>query len=376
MPLIDYLAVSEVKILRLARKTGIGIDRLKALSRGEDATASELMKLSNTFGVGVSDLVRKEVDPHGAEYRFRAAANRSATAQGVRQKTINEIATRIDGIDELIERHDVAVQAWAAPEGLRNDPFALAAWFRESCLAGDQVSPVLSLAKTLDSCLGIVTVVLHRSDVDGVSAVVKDTAYIFIRAQFKPRMLFTLAHELGHLLAHSCRNDFASIDPIGSVSRRAIGHDEERFANDFASELLMPQAGVGVALREIRDAYANREQPIGDIEILLLSHIFGVSFEAAARRCEQLELLPRGGSRALVVHVSKEFGSPERRAAHVGIPVRPEPEFPIVSEKVLRAAAEAVASGNISIGRVMDRLHVTYEDLLAQRRSSEVERYH
>ena len=376
MALQDYLQISERRLHRLAKATGIDAPRLHEISASNRATALELMKLADALGVSTSDLARPEPSPQRAEFRFRAAAKQSSTSSRVNQRTISEIAARIDGINEVVELGDQISCNWIAPQEVRQDPFALASWFRASCFGGDQVSPMLQLARLLDSCLGVIIAVLKRSDVDGVCAVVDGTPYVFIRAQYKPRMLFTLAHELGHLLAHATGEDYASLDPIGSVSRHPQTALEEGFANAFAVELLLPRSGVGVALQQIRRAYRSEEKAIGDIEILLLSHLFGVSFEVTARRCESLELLPRGGARSLVEFITREFGSPDRRANEIGLPDRPELEFPSVSANVLRAASRAISEGEVSIGRVLDRLRIDVSALLEGHKAVANESYH
>lgn len=376
MPLADYLDIGDLRLRRLASRAGMSFDRLRAVAGGEQATASELKRLSNVLGVGVTDLLRPALQPQDAAYRFRSAALASAHGEAVGRKTISEIGSRIDAIHEIAGVVDWAQGAWVAPANVAGSPFALAAWFRESCYGGDQLSPILELATILDNCLNIVTVVLRRSLVDGVSAVVGNIPFIFIRAQFKPRMLFTLAHELGHLLAHAGNGDFASIDPVRSTGRAVSDRAEERFANEFASELLMPAQGVGVALTQVRNVLEIRDTAIGDIEIIYLAHLFGVSFEVAARRCEALRLLPRGGASSLIEFISLEFGSAEKRAAEAGLPPRPDSIFPNVSDRVLRAAAQAVENGELSIGRVLDRLQVSYADLMTQHEEARIEHHH
>lgn len=376
MRLRNLLQLSERRLNRLAKTADIEISRLRAIAEAESATGAELVRIARVLGVSASDLTRGEPTAQRAEFRFRAAAAHSSTSIGVGAAAISEVAARIDGISEMVGLGRQVHCSWVAPPEIRGDAFALAGWFRESCFGGDQVSPMLELPTILDSCLGVVLVVLKRAEIDGVCAVVDGTPYIFVRAQFKPRMLFTLAHELGHLLAHATEDDFATLDPLGSVSRRPRWTNEEGFANRFASELLLPRSGVGLTLKGIRKAYQIGNIPIGDIEIMLLAHIFGVSFEAAAIRCESLDLIPSGGARSLVEFVSREFGSPEKRASAIGLPERPSLEFPQVSSNVLRAASRAISEGEISIGRVLDRLHIDVGTLFASNRAVANESYH
>ncbi len=72
------------------------------------------------------------------------------------------------------------------------------------------------------------------------------------------RQRFTIAHELGHVLLHESRPDELHVDRRFEVkfrdSRSSLGTDiEEREANLFAAELLMPQRFIE---RDLRNASA------------------------------------------------------------------------------------------------------------------------
>src|SRR5205814_2738148 len=103
------------------------------------------------------------------------------------------------------------------------------------------------------------------------------------------------------------------------------GRKNERgaFAQRFAECLLLPPAGMGVALREIRRSLEVATDAIGDIELIYLARIFGVPFEVAARRCQEEHLIPRGGARALIEFVNDSFGGEQQRATQLGIPSGP-----------------------------------------------------
>lgn len=74
-------------------------------------------------------------------------------------------------------------------------------------------------------------------------------AVVFINANHThERRLFSLAHELAHVLFH-----FGADDAEPHVSAIHSRRPEEQFANAFASELLMPDATVSAVLREYAD---------------------------------------------------------------------------------------------------------------------------
>jgi Zn-dependent peptidase ImmA (M78 family) len=180
-------------------------------------------------------------------------------------------------------------------------------------------------------------------------------------------MLFTLAHELGHLLAHHRQPRSAIFEvasQIGNINHRS---KKEGFVDAFASALLMPQEGVGIALEQIRAGLNIQRDELGDVEILYLAILYGVSFEVAARRCEHLELLPEGGAYSLSDHVKKTYGNAEKLAREFGLPPRSPISFPRVSRNLIEAAAERVADGQVSIGWVTDRLGCSVSDLYGTR---------
>src|SRR5262249_5567392 len=102
----------------------------------------------------------------------------------------------------------------------------------------------------------------------------------------------------------------------------------------------------------------------GDLEISLLARIYGVSFYVAARRCEDLGLLPRGGAASLEHALRKKFGSAEKRGDMAQLPMRPEIVFQNVTEPLLVSAMEKIRSGDLSIGKASEALGISVIDLL------------
>lgn len=189
-------------------------------------------------------------------------------------------------------------------------------------------------------------------------------------------MLFTVAHELGHIVAHHVSgNNFAWFDPINLFGGiRQPRRQVERYADAFASNLLLPKAGVGIALKKIREIHQVRQDAVGDIEILYLGRLFGVSFQVAARRCEDLGLIPPGGALSLYERIRKEFGSPEKRAEQLGLPSRPEIIFPTLPRQVLEGAIRKVRAGEVSIGRASESLDVPMELIMEIHRRMTIDR--
>ena len=95
-----------------------------------------------------------------------------------------------------------------------------------------------------------------------------------------PRMRFTLARALGHLLAN---RDEAMVDLQGVKKKSPT----ETFASAFAAALLMPARG----LRERFGAVHSEANEVNDIAILFLARTFGVPLKALRMRLEGLKLV-------------------------------------------------------------------------------------
>lgn len=98
------------------------------------------------------------------------------------------------------------------------------------------------------------------------------------------RRNWTLAHEYAHFLTR--RHD---AEIVVSYTYAHIP-ESERFANFFAKALLMPQTSLSRRFHRIKQAQG-RFQPA---DISRLAHAFCVSFEAMARRLEEMRLIVPG----------------------------------------------------------------------------------
>ena len=157
---------------------------------------------------------------------------------------------------------------------------------REEFGGSDIPVPVDLIAERLD-----VTLVVERLDrnVSGLLFRRGEEKAIGINATHSPqRQRFTVAHELGHLRLHPGRElilDHVRVNLRDDVS--SLGTDrEEREANAFAAELLMP---AGEITRHVRWAIDREQTPdarlVGD-----LGRYFDVSDQAMEFRLVHLGL--------------------------------------------------------------------------------------
>lgn len=134
--------------------------------------------------------------------------------------------------------------------------------------------------------------------VSGVLMIKGGERHALINVEHHPnRQRFSLAHELGHLVLHDCRQDRLFIDTImrvyqrvGAASDKAYTSGdslttpaEEREANHFASALLMPESLI---IEHSKHLDLEEES-----DIALLARTFSVSDQAMSIRLQKLRLL-------------------------------------------------------------------------------------
>ncbi len=207
---------------------------------------------------------------------------------------------------------------------------------------------------------GLIVSQLKNSKYEGASVAAGGYLFVFVSPRFPARMLFTLGHELGHVVAHhslqSAHLDLAS--NIGSFRNRAEG-----FADAFSSAFLLPSQSVGGALHEIRRIIGATSDEVGDVEILILARLHGVSFAVAARRCEDLDLLPVGGAASLTEYLRRHYKSPEKRADALNLPPREVVHFDAVSPVLMKYVHASIARGTTSPSWIADRLSTSIESI-------------
>jgi Zn-dependent peptidase ImmA (M78 family) len=348
-------------LAKLASDTGIDERRLKELSAGGDPTMAEVRALATSLKVAPAELLSTNKEEQ-IGLLFRETAARSDLG------TVSRLSNKITWSLDLLPERDVAGPWWLGQFSRSAHDFKAAEdnanRFRCLFFADNQMSPFLHLPSLAANTLGILVFILRLKGIDGASAIYSGVPFVFLAEQFRPRMLFTLAHEIGHLIAHhDPGTSFAVVDLLAERPRKRK-NALESYAHAFASSLLMPPRGVAIALERIRAIGKRNGEPLGDIELLFLARIFGVSFYAAARRCEDLDLLPRGGAASLDHALRKKFESPEKRAEELGLPARPEIEFPRLPEPLLASAIERIRAGEISIGRASEVLGFSISDLI------------
>jgi Zn-dependent peptidase ImmA (M78 family) len=367
--LLQLLRTRRMSPSDLGRLAEIAEPRIEEIVAGADASLGELRRISQVLKLSIADLVPSNPTGKSRQLLFRSAALQHQRPDPV---VLDSISRKMDYSLSLVNGGGGRWTWWLTKFERNGGSYAEAernaAVFRELFFENDQVSPVFSLPHVAAHRMNVILFTIRASGFDGASAFLGGVPFVFISERFPPRMLFTLAHELGHLLSHhDLSEDFAFLDKASPAESefRSGRKVEEQYAHAFASCLLMPAAGVGIALKKIRELHHIKGGTLGDVEVLFLSRIYGVSFAAAAKRCEDLRLLPRGGAQSLDESLRKKYGSAEKRAESLSLPERHSVDFPPIPEQLLAAAIEKIRSGEISVGKAASVLGLSIADLFA-----------
>ncbi len=361
--LIDEVGIT---VEELAERADIDEERLTAILLGDQPSMTELRKIAKEFNLSVSDLLSEGQSAAQTALLFRQTIQ-SRPGRRTIKAPIDDFSRRVGQSLEILTEPKTTVD-WNALR-LEGQDYAAAtdaaSRFRDLLFEGNQITPLLELPSIAVEQMGTILFLVRNSEFEGASAMINGHPFVFVsRRTFQGRMLFTLAHEIGHLVAHHETASFAVVDVPGDTeSMRPRRRTEEAFADWFASCLLLPQQGVGLALRAIRRTLGVQRDAVGDIELLYLARFFGVSFQAAAKRCEDLGLIPTGGAISLYEHISKLHGNPERYATELGLPERAHIDFPTIPPHLLRDAVEGIREGRVSVGRAADILRLSLTDI-------------
>ena len=374
--LLRSLALTAGEIASASR---LPVERVRAIMEGAPANLSELRALSQGLRVplrsfAAGQLTTGKQSELGLLFRSAAAGGRldqRTTIEfvaGFVEAALQVLPTRTHP-PEWLQGLEPAAQTYV-------EAHRLAARFRTLFLPQRLEDSVLDLPQVLAGDAGIILGTLRMSRYEGASIVIGGYCFIFVSPRFLARMLFTVAHELGHILAHHQQGRGVVFDGAKRIGAWRQRTREEQFADGFASAVLMPERGVALALKAIREALNVTSGNIGDIQILYLARFFGVSFDVAARRCEQLELLPAGGAFSLSDALRKDYGNPEKRAEQLGLPPRPQITIPRISDNLLQSLLHKIAADEVSIGWAAERFGLSIDEIYEANVRLARERHH
>ncbi|WP_025898018.1 ImmA/IrrE family metallo-endopeptidase [Sneathiella glossodoripedis] len=351
-------------LAELSLITGISSARLSELTKEDNSPSMRELKLiAGALNISIADISLWE-HPEDIDLLFRTQEENQ-----YEKIAANKISRKVSLAANILGNTEKPkwLNAFGILEESYEEAERLANLFRHHFCKDDINRPLHDLPSLLSKKAEILLFIVDNVKIDGASGIYKGWPFICLSKRFPQRMLFTLAHELGHIVSHhNYSSNITFWDGEDSIGHNQQGKNQksESFADAFASYLLLPTHGVAIVLQEVRSMLSTKNDNLGDIEIIYLSYFYGVSFEVAAYRCEQLGLLPAGGANSLYAYLIKHHGSPEKRAKEAGIPERPPIDFNAKNDLLLQKSIQSIEDGESSLGMVSEMLGEKISEIL------------
>lgn len=254
-------------------------------------TAEQAVRLSDAYNVALADLLRPEPPAEAETYDFRTVGGRAPRLEiGVRRALLQARDNQEDA-SYVAEELDLPVpQPWPSSFRAQDDADALARAVRShfGLSVGDQLAwdgPYQALREWRGhvESLGVLVFAcaLPRHDCRGFSLWDDDLLPViaFNTREAPQARIFTLLHELGHLIRRS-----AGLCDHEEQGDRAA---EEAFCNRFAAATLMPRDLIEAASRRT-DSPLGAPGPLSISDISKIASRMSVSRPAAAIRLSGL----------------------------------------------------------------------------------------
>lgn len=231
---------------------------------------------------------------------------------------------------------------------------ALADWARQRlapATSGEDRLTELATAIEAKLCVDVMVESMGEDAPLGLSITDSEFSFILVNAdQLRSRSLFTLAHELGHVL----NSDGTMINIDKDLRARS---DEERLANAFAAALLMPEPEI----RETIDEYGRQAESLARMLVN-----FGVSYETLIYRLHNLGIINAEGRdrlkrvrwASLIEHLDNEEIARNLLAARGARPERRPPT--LLASRCLHGAL----GGTVGAGPLARLLDVDVDDMI------------
>lgn len=251
----------------------------KSLSGTRRFTSLELALIAENRGVTV-DWLLTGAEPELATAARRAAGSSSATAVGLAKGYV----TRREGLARLGLPQQVSEVSAVPAVGRDIDQGAALAERALARVAEHGLSVSDGLAEVIETAFGIdVAVEDLGAGFDGLAVATERVRLILVHATTNTaRQRFTMAHELGHLLAGDDQGVHEDRDIYSAESKRGAG---ERRANAFAAAFLMPE----VLLRALVAEKGYEVPGLAAVSVAL-----GVSPLALGYRLKDLRIIDAG----------------------------------------------------------------------------------
>ena len=216
-----------------AKRIGVSQALISQIEKGIKPLTNDIVeKLKEDFG---ENFFSQRVSAPLLKVYYRASASVAKKYTDLFEARLQIISNNIEELLEYVDIPENKIPQFDL-EDFRNDAESLANEIRHYFALGNK--PIDDLVRLLEKN-GVVIYFFdydfisnQNRNFDGVSFYVKGVPVVLINSKIQnARKVFTLAHELGHLIMHNSATTFITPD-----------RDIEKEANTFASEFLAPKA--------------------------------------------------------------------------------------------------------------------------------------
>lgn len=354
-----YMKINGYSIPELAEKSSMGKATLSNLLNGKGSpNSSTLLKIADALHVSLPDLIADTQKL--TTVRFRTHKMLTARELAEKDQLLIDAREWLTNYQFLETELDKPTEYKFENKSFSSPEEAATAVRAEFQLKANE--PVYDIVRYVTNC-GI-KIGLHRfglSKTFGISIGKNDGGpAIVVNSDDKismERKRFTVAHELGHLLLHT-----DSFDGICATENQ----NEEKEANSFAAELLMPQEAFLSKLAE----YSG----ISWIDaVLYIKQYFGVSYKTVLYRLsnklsdETMYQKFNTLYNAKYHHDLKDNYEPNPLDDRNLTPAKDEPEhihcLPFEDERFAGLVRQAYEAEKISISRAAEMLGISAEEM-------------
>lgn len=344
-------------VTQQAAAAALGVSRplLVSIEKGtRQVRPAELVTLARLYGIEIDELMRPQppLETLGAQFRLALA---SRTDTGDLEPLVGQLERLGDDFLDLARRSGVDLPR-RYPATVKISPRDVEAFAED--LAGEERrrlglgdGPVPQLREILEDEVGLrVFSPPMPSHVAGFFVFAEPLGGCVALNAHHPvqRRRWTLAHEYAHFLTRRERSEVTLI-----ADRRSA---EERFADMFAANLLMPRSGLRRRFLELQNV---RRDHVTLADLFQLARVFRVSLQVLILRLEDLKLLRSGTYAKLHPDLP-----PAKAKRLLGVTPDVEPAE-LVPLRYKYLAVELFSDGEITEGQLARYLRV---DRLAARR--------
>lgn len=293
-------------IAEVAHAVGVSPEDIKNWEEEKDKpNLKRLEILANLYGREIDYFLRETPEPPaGIEFRGKPAQSLKALSNDARimLARFDELCRMALEIEELLgQRQEVKISTFKISKNPKIDAHNL----RERYELEDR--PICQLRDLLvKDGVRIFELPIPNDELSGFSFwhLIYGPCILINAKDLLGRKTFTLAHELAHILY----SDGSSLCYIPVKFNRTQGRIEYK-ANQFAVELLLPESGVKKDFEKRHISNAPSEK-----ELSQMSSKWCVSVQALGYRLENLNLVTKGHTNALLIPKPSHFRRPKTPA--------------------------------------------------------------